>query len=474
MLNKLKLLLKKYDDMSLVAKATIWFTLSNFFNMGVSMLTTPIVSRLLSTTEYGVISVYHTWESILNIVVTLYLFCGIQEVSIAKNSDDQDQVTGSLMSLSLILVTIAFIISAIFPNTISNILNLDYRYIALMLVDIAACAVMQFWFTHKRFNYAYKTFTIVTSIRCVLRAILGIVLILMMPGDKVFGRLFGLAIPDFIFGIVIFFVIIRKTRFKDINKYWMRAIKFNVILIPHYLSGVLLSSSDRIMISSMIGDDKAGIYSMMYSCASIVGMFYSSASSAIAPFFLSSIKNKNYEGLNNKVIQAIIVTVCCSMVGIIVAPEILQFFAPSEYHEGLILIPILMFGMYLNFFYLLFSNFAFYYEKKYFITIATLVSAFINIVLNYIFIPIYGYQVAAWTTGIGYLFLATINYFIYRKLVDEKIFNMKKIISIIGIFAICTVVAIALYPYFILRFILIIIALIFTYKNRTRIISVFR
>lgn len=158
----------KYNDMSLVTKATLWFTLSNFINLGVSMLTTPIASRLLSKPEYGVISVYHTWEGIFSIIATLNLFCGIQEVCIAKNREDQNHVTASLMVLSLIIVVSFALIFIVFHKFVSALLKLDIKFIIIMIFDIGSNAIVKFWFTQKRFNYVYKAFVIVTILKSAL------------------------------------------------------------------------------------------------------------------------------------------------------------------------------------------------------------------------------------------------------------------------------------------------------------------
>lgn len=303
---------------------------------------------------------------------------------------------------------------------------------------------------------------------------MGIVFIFFVPNDKVLGRLIGLALPDYLFAIPIFFIIIKKLDFHRLNEYWGRALKFNVVLIPHYLSGVLLASSDRLMIANMIGNDKVAVYSMMYTCASIVGLFYSAASSALTPFYLQSIKEEKYDELNKKTISAIFVTVALSSMVMFIAPEILKFFAPSGYYEGISLIPILIFGLYLNFFYLLFSNFAFYYEKKYFITTATIVGALINIGLNYWLLPIYGYKAAAYTTVIGYLILAIANYILCRRLTGRKIFNMKAILSIMFGFLVVTVISMLLYSCFVARLCIALTVFVLIVIYRKKILVVFK
>ena len=66
-------LLNKYRGLSLVAKATIWYMICSVLQKGISVITTPIFTRLLTTEEYGLYSVYVSWESIFIIFVSLRL-----------------------------------------------------------------------------------------------------------------------------------------------------------------------------------------------------------------------------------------------------------------------------------------------------------------------------------------------------------------------------------------------------------------
>ena len=68
------------------------------------------------------------------------------------------------------------------------------------------------------------------------------------------------------------------------RRYWSYALKFNVPLLPHYLSLTLLSSSDRIMISNMVGAEEAGIYNLAYSISMIMSMFNTALLQSIEPW----------------------------------------------------------------------------------------------------------------------------------------------------------------------------------------------
>lgn len=68
---------EKYIKMPLPAKASIWFVICSVVQKGIAFLTTPIFTRLLTTDEYGMVSIFNSWHSILTMVLTLQLSSGV-------------------------------------------------------------------------------------------------------------------------------------------------------------------------------------------------------------------------------------------------------------------------------------------------------------------------------------------------------------------------------------------------------------
>ena len=122
---------------------------------------------------------------------------------------------------------------------------------------------------------------------------------------------------------------------------------------------------------------------------------------------------------------------------IIVSPEILKILASKSYWEGIKLIPIIIVANFLFFAYNIYSNLEHYYKKSNQITALTILAAVLNLVLNYIFIPKFGYVAAAFTTAISY-FVIFILHSIYSKTLNSNVFSIKMfILPIIEIFIFC-------------------------------------
>lgn len=52
-MSRMNKLLVKYRSIPVQVKASLWFLICAFLQKGISFITTPIFTRLLSTSEYG-------------------------------------------------------------------------------------------------------------------------------------------------------------------------------------------------------------------------------------------------------------------------------------------------------------------------------------------------------------------------------------------------------------------------------------
>ena len=98
MQHTLSMLKNKYLEMSKPVKAAFWFTVCNFLQRGISMITTPIFTRMLSTDEYGLYSTYLSWETVLSLVVTLSLYKAMMNLYVKY--DNQEKILSALCGLN--------------------------------------------------------------------------------------------------------------------------------------------------------------------------------------------------------------------------------------------------------------------------------------------------------------------------------------------------------------------------------------
>jgi len=112
---------------------------------------------------------------------------------------------------------------------------------------------------------------------------------------------------------------------------------------------------------------------------------------------------------------------------ILFSRELVVLLADIKYHKAFKIVPIIIISYVFFYLYTMYVEFAFYYKKTYMIAIFSIIAGTINVGLNYLLIPKYGYQVAAWTTLISYAVLLILHYCNVRFIIKPKWFTRLKV-----------------------------------------------
>lgn len=477
-MDKLAQIKNKYNQMSKVAKASMWFVICGFLQRGISVITTPIFTRLLSTGEYGSYSVFNSWLEIVTILATLKLGSGVYIQGLVKFSDDQDRFSSSMLGLASTWWAISFAIYLLTHDFWNELLGLSTYMMICMFVMMLATDAFNFWAARQRNQFNYITLVKITLFTSVLKPVTGIIGVLLTENYKVEARITMLAVVELLLYAGLYIRIMKKGKQPFSKEYWKYALKFNLPLIPHFLSQVILNHSDRIMIKHLVGYSESGIYSLAYSLAMILSMLNTSIQNAMRPWVFQKLKARQEREIQPVIISAILIVALCNLVLIAFAPELVAFFAPSSYKGATSLIPPITMAVFFAFMYNLFVDIQMYFEKTKSVMIVACVCAVLNIVTNYIFIGKYGYVAAAYTTLISYMLMAGLHYIgmkrVLRKQKDDIIvYDLKLILACSTIFLMLGTVLGVLKDYFAFRVALIVVGVIVIYLNRTKLKVVF-
>ena len=121
-------------------------------------------------------------------------------------------------------------------------------------------------------------------------------------------------------------------------------------------------------------------------------------------------------------------------------------------------------------------------EQKGMLVFASLGAAVLNIGLNALMIPRFGFLAAAYTTLASYLVFAGANFWamgrtLKKQGVREKLFDLRGLILILLIFVVLSAAAMALYDYLMIRLAVAIIlaaGLVFRYRDIEKLLRTFR
>lgn len=465
--------------MSITAKAAIWFVICNVFQKGIAVITVPIFTRLMTTAEYGVYSLYMSWFNIFTIITSLNLYYGVFNNALNKINDKNER-NKYVSSMQGIVVTLTLVLSTVyllFQNFFSKALGLKKPIIVLMLIELLVEPSLHFWQARQRFEYRYKIMVGVTMLKSLINPLLGLLLVVIFPDDRATARVFSIVITEVIFAGAVMCIQFIKGKTFFHKEYWKYALSFNIVLIPHYLSGTILNQGDRIMIQKMVGESEVGIYSVAYSIGMLIQLFTNAIIGSLTPWFYDNLNRKNYKDIR-KIIDyiliflAIIVVCVCFFV-----PEAVRIFGAETYYNARYVVPPIAASVFFIFLLNVFSIPQMYFEKQMFMPIASILSALINIFLNFIFIPFSGYYAAGYTTLASYILYSVGHYYFSKKICIESVgtfemFDRKNIFIISICVVLCSIVFIFLYNFSWIRYLSALVLVCFVYYNRKNIFAV--
>lgn len=422
----------KLSSMSPAAKASLVLMVTQMIQKGMQVITAPILTRLMDKAQYGQYSLFFSWYDILIIFTGLCLHGGVFNNGMLDYKEDRDVFSFSLYNLTFIVSCAIGIVTMLFCTYVWNFINLPLHLIVFMFVLLTFESALSLWTVRQRFEYKYKALAVITLSLTVLSPACGILGIVLFPDNAVtacimFGR--GVFL---LFYLGILAVLARNAKGRNNTGYWKYALRFNLPLIPHYLSQHILNHMDRIQIAAIVGEASAGIYSLAYSGGAIVKLFWTSINASLIPWTYEQCEKKDFKRIDSLTRVLVLSYALVCLIVMFLAPEIMTILAPASYHEGIYVIPSVIIGVFFSAMYFIFANVVYYYKQPKYVMVGSCCSAVVNVALNAIFIPKFGYIAAGYTTAVSYILQSVIDYYAMRRVISEKIYDMRYIVGIAG------------------------------------------
>lgn len=471
-------IIDKWRKMPATVKASVAYAVCNILQKCISFITQPFFMRMLTTEQFGEVTLYGTWSGILTIFLTLNLAYGSFATAMVKFEKDRDGYISSVQGINVYLTLIFLVIYLPLSKQFNIVFELPTPIMLLMIAEIMAVNSWTLWTGKKRFEYKWKAIVVLTLINSMLSPLLGFLIVLNVE-QRGLGRIVGFAAVSVIMGVVLFAVNALRGK-KTLNKeYWEYALRFNIPLIAYYLSQTIFNMSDRIMISHLINKDAAGVYGAAYMLAMILTFVLNAINNSYEPWFFSQLKEGKHNE-NRSVSLAIALLMSLLLCGIIwFAPEVIWIYAGEQYGDAVyVVLPVAM-SVLLLFYSQLFINVEFYFERKKELVWASIGSALINIVLNWFLIPRYGIVAAGYTTFVSYIVFVLCNYVAMKKILKQEnikgdMFDYKKLILLLAAFCTLSAIGALLYGYLWIRIVVAAAVLIAMIVKRNYFIDMYR
>jgi O-antigen/teichoic acid export membrane protein len=409
----------------------------------ISFISIPIITRIFSTAEYGMYSL------IMSAIFSCLVIMSWLPVSITRfypkyeNNNQLDlfkwNVICYLFFEILILLSLFFILFLKFKSKLQD--RQTEIFISAYFLFLGFCVFEVFQYVLRALRKV-NTYSLFASLRSVFSVSIGLAMILC----------FHYRIHAFFYsGIIAFLILIPwqwKQAFGKELKFFSEVdlnllkemVRYGFPVILTNLSIWVLTFSDRYIIQLFHGPGSVGLYAANYNIVEF------SITQAVNLFMLAcgplAIRVWEKEGIEGSRIFLTNTTSYLLMLGIpmiaglsVLSRPISVLIIGNKFAAGHSIIPFVAFGI---LFYWLEHQYSLvfqFFKKTIYSTYSTMMAGILNIILNFIFVPKYGYFAAAVTTAISYIFMFSYMLIVSRKHLQWKfpLVSLLKVITATGI-----------------------------------------
>lgn len=416
------------------AKNLLLYFLSVFSTKIVQFLFIPIYSKYIDTESFGK---YNYIFSIVSLFIPL-LFLSIWEGIlrfVVINKEEKDTIIKSSTKFVLYLTFLYIVVFAL----LTHLLGIEYGYY-IMLLGISQFSVTYWQFTARSLQ-ENKIFAISSIINALVTIVLNVTFIIFLH----YG-IIALFIANSFGNLIVVIMIeakikilknIQKTRIS--KKTIFSIVKYSIPLSINAVSWWLITSANSVVITTRLGNDQNGIYSLASKFGSILAIFTSILTMAWLEESFHLHKNDDKDEKFNMVLDNMIGLLLGGVIVLIPITFILyKFIVFGDYYQGLGLVAFIYLSA-------VFSALASHLgsiflvnnqSQKVFYT--TLVGGVFSTVSSFILAPRYGLMIVVITSLIGYLLMFFIRIPLLKKLVKLRVNYIKLIgltaVSIISYF----------------------------------------
>ena len=421
-----------------LAKETAIYGLSSIVGRFLNYLLVPVYTMAMSAQSggYGVVTNVYAWVALMLVLLTCGMETGFFRFANKSGEDPMKVYANSLLSVggvSLIFVLLCLL----FLQPIANLL--DYgnhpEFIAMMAMVVALDSFQCIPFAYLRYKKRPIKFAAIKLLSIIGGIGLNLFFLLLCPWLNVHfpATVSWFYDPDYLVGYIfisnliisavqMFFFIpeLRGFAYKLDKALLKRMVVYSFPVLILGLVGILNQTVDKMIYPFLFEDRQEGlvqlgIYAATSKIAMVMAMFTQAFRYAYEPFVFG----KDREGDNRKMYAAamkyFLIFSLLAFLAVMFYLDLLRYLVARGYWEGLGVVAVVMLAEICKGIYF---NLSFWYKLTdetrwgaYF----SLIGCAIIVVMNIVFVPVYGYIASAWASVAGYGVIMLLSYWMGQK-----------------------------------------------------------
>jgi len=446
----------------LINQTAIYGT-SSIIGRFLNFLLTPLYALQFTNEQYGIITEMYAYVAFLVVFLTYGMETAFFRFSTTNKEGKINIYSNTLYSL--ITTSIVFVAMAtIFSQNIADWLKYPNHkeYIIWFSLIVSLDAVSSIPLAKLRLQEKAKKFALVNLLNVGVNIFLNLFFLIYCKEayenghqnwitENLYNPEIGVGyvfISNLIASVIKFGVLMPTMSFKGTFDFTIlkQMTSYAAPMLLVGLAYVVNETLDRAMLKSILfnqylenGDAKNssqalsmalsqnGIYGANYKITMIVSMFIQAFRYASEPFFFKNEASKNSKDTLAKVMNYFVVVLVFTFLVMTLFLHFFKYFIPNaEYWSGLKVVPVLLGA---NICLGIYTSLSIWYklsEKTIYGAIISIIGVLITLLINFLFIPIYGYEASAYATLFCYGSMMIISYF-FGQYHYRVPYNLKKI-----------------------------------------------
>lgn len=420
-----------------LAKETAIYGLSSIIGRFLNYLLVPLYTAKLSAESggYGVITNVYSYTALLFVILTYGM-----ETTFFRFSNKSEENPQHVYSTTLISVgfTSAMFVALVllFLSPISGLLGYGAHpeYVAIMATCVAIDAFQAIPFAYLRHKKHPIKFAALKLLFIFMNIALNLIYFVLLPElYKSYPETVGM-IYDPTIGVGYAFILnlvctasitllfkpeLTGFRYVFDKALLRRMLRYSMPILILGIAGILNQTADKILFPFLSSADTAsrelGIYGAASKIAMIMAMITQAFRYAYEPFVFSKSKEKDSLDTYAKAMKFFIIFTLLAFLAVVAYIDIIKYLIAPDYWSGLQVVPIvmaaeIMMGIYFNL--------SFWYkliDKTMWGAVFSGIGCLVLIMVNVIFVPVYGYIACAWAGCAGYGTAMLLSYFVGQK-----------------------------------------------------------
>ena len=401
----------------------MWYGVSSIAARFLNYLLTPYLTTTLLTSAYGEMSLVYALIPFLNIIFTYGLetayFRFVQKEEYAN--DVYDTITVSLIISTISFTFLMLLIRQPLAELISLKNHPEYITWSAFIIGFDALTTISFAkLRHEGRPVRYATVRILSILINIAITVFFLSVCPAIAAKNPKSPLLFLydknievgyvIIANLVQSVVTFLLLWKQFfsfRWRFNGPLWKEIMLYSLPLIIAGFGGMINETFDRIMLGwwSTSADPKTqvAIYSGCYKLSILISLFIQAFRMGAEPFFFKQAQGDNPQRVYARVMKFFVIVICTMFLVVALYLDVWKYLlGRKSYWTGLRVVPVLLLA---NMFLGIYYNLSIWYKltnKTLSGAWITIIGAAITIIINYFFIPKYGYMACAWATFFCY------------------------------------------------------------------------